>query len=64
MAAFIKTIRKWENKFDRSAEYFAFHHPICAFWVMFIGMPIIILIAVSVFTTIVTLPMALILGWI
>lgn len=63
MSAFIKTVRKWENKFDRSAEYFAFHHPVAAFLLMFIGMPILILIAVSILTTMIALPLAWIFGW-
>lgn len=64
MTAIIKSIRKFENRFDRTAERFAFHHPIAAFIVMFVCMPTFILLAVSVLTMVTALPLALIFGWI
>ena len=48
MAAIWKSIHNFEDKFDRNAERFAFHHPYLAFLAMFIGMPLFILIAVAV----------------
>lgn len=58
-----KSIHNFENKFNRSAERFAFHHPYLAFFAMFIGMPIFILIAVAASTTLIMLPIAWIFGW-
>ena len=63
MTTIIKSIYKFEDKFERSAECFAFHHPYLAFLAMFIGMPIFILIAVTVSTTLIALPMTWIFGW-
>ena len=63
MTGIIKYIRKFEDKFDRNAEQFTFHHPYIAFIAMFIGMPIFILIAVTASTMIIAFPVAWILGW-
>ena len=46
MAAIWKSIHNFEDKFDRNAERFAFHHPYLAFLAMFIGMPLYSNIAV------------------
>lgn len=61
MAAIWKSIHNFEDKFDRCAEHFALHHPFWAFLAMFIGIPIFILIAVAVSTTLIALPIAWIL---
>ncbi len=63
MKEILKSIRNFEDKFDRSAERFAFHHPYLAFLAMFIGMPILTLMAVVVSATIIILPIAWIFGW-
>lgn len=63
MTAILKSIHKFEDQFDRSAERFAFRHPCFAFLVMFIGMPIFILIAVAACTTVIAFPMACFFGW-
>ncbi len=63
MSALLKSIHKFEDKFDRHAERFAFRHPYLSFFAMFIGMPIFILTVVAAFTTVITLPLALIFGW-
>ena len=59
MTAIFKSIRKIEDKFDRCAERFSFHHPYLAFFAMFA----VILLVVAACTTVITLPMAWILGW-
>ena len=48
MAAIWDSIHNFENKFDRYAERFALRHPYLAVFVMFIGVPLFILIAVVV----------------
>lgn len=63
MKAILKSIHRFEDKFDRIAGRFASCHPYLASLVMFIGMPIFILLVVSACTTIIVLPMALIFGW-
>ena len=63
MAAIWKSIHNFEDKFDRCAEHFALHHPFWAFLAMFIGIPIFILIAVAVSTTLIALPIAWFFGW-
>lgn len=64
MAAIIKSIHKFENRFDLRAEQFAFHHPFLAGLAMFIGMPVFILAAVSISTVVITLPFAWLFGWV
>lgn len=61
--AIMKTINELEDRLERMAERFAFHHPYLAFLVMFFGIPCFILTAVVVFTTLLELPLALIFGW-
>ena len=63
MAAILKSIHNFEDKFDRCAERFALRHPYLAFLAMFIGIPIFILIAVAGSTTLIALPIAWIFGW-
>ncbi|MDO5416246.1 MAG: hypothetical protein Q4F29_03510 [Lachnospiraceae bacterium] len=58
-----KTFHKWENRFDKGAERFVFHHPYFAFLAMFVGLPIFILGAVTTCTMAAVLPLALIFGW-
>ena len=63
MTALLKSIHKFEDKFDRRAEHFVFRHPYLAFLAMFIGMPLFILATVAAYITVITLPLALIFGW-
>lgn len=63
MTALINSIHKMGEKFDRKAESFAFHHPLLAFWAMFLGMPVVILMVVSVCTMAIGLPVAALMGW-
>lgn len=62
MKVILKSIQNFEDKFDRSAELFAFHHPYLAFLAIFIGMPIFVLIAVFISTVAITFPIVYILG--
>ena len=64
MTAILKSIHRFEDKFDHSTEHFVFHHPHLTFLAMLIGMPLFLLIAVAICTTVVALPLSLILGWI
>ena len=62
MTTLIKSIHKYEDKFEKKAERFTFHHPYFAF--LFIGEPIFTLIAVAAGTTVIALPLSLIFGWV
>ena len=64
MTTLIKSIHKYEDKFEKKAERFTFHHPYFAFFALFIGMPIFTLIAVAAGTTVIALPLSLIYGWV
>lgn len=64
MTTLIKSIHKYEYKFEKKAERFTFHHPYFAFFALFIGMPIFTLIAVAAGTTVIALPLSLIFGWV
>lgn len=61
MTTLIKSIHKYEDKFEKKAERFTFHHP---YFALFIGMPIFTLIAVAAGTTVIALPLSLIFGWV
>ncbi|MFR1832709.1 MAG: hypothetical protein ACLSX5_06090 [Lachnospiraceae bacterium] len=58
-----KSIVRLQNRFDKTAERFAFRHPYGAFLAMFVGVPLFALLAVSISTVCVTLPIAWIFGW-
>ena len=47
MRAILKSFHRIEETFDRKAEAFALRHPFLAFWVMFVGMPVMLLLTVS-----------------
>lgn len=63
LAKSIHRLHKIGKTFDRKAEGFVFHHPVIAFFAMFVGMPVFILAVVSVGTILITLPISSLLGW-
>ena len=63
MTAILIDFREAEERFDRRAGDFASHHPVMAFWTMFVGIPLFILMTVSASTLVLTLPFAMVFGW-
>ena len=63
MSAIFKAIHELDKRIEVRAEHFAFKHPYLSFFAVFIGMPICVLAAVFFFTVIITVPIALIFGW-
>lgn len=63
MAEFMKKLRRLEEAFDLKAARFVAAHPLAGFIIIFIGMPIFVLIAVGISTTIIMLPISWLLGW-
>ena len=63
MSAIFKAIHEFDKRIEACAEHFAFKHPYLSFFAVFIGMPICVLVAVFFFTVIITVPIALIFGW-
>ena len=63
MTTIVKTIYKFQDKFQRGAERFIFRHPYFVFLAMFMGMPIFILIAVAAWAAIITFPIACFFEW-
>lgn len=63
MSVIFKTIRELDKRIEAHAERFTFKHPYLSFFALFIGMPICILATVFFFTVIITIPIALICGW-
>ncbi|MDO4295875.1 MAG: hypothetical protein Q4D90_06925 [bacterium] len=57
MSTILKSIHKLENKFDRSAERFTFRHPYLAYLLMFVGIPLFILMAVTICTMLIAFPL-------
>ena len=64
MFTLIKSVSRFENHIDASIEKFIFHHKFLGFLMIFIGMPLVTLAAVCVCTTIITLLIAFLFGWI
>lgn len=63
MSKLLKSIRIAESNFDASAERFFFYHPYLGFLTAFVGIPIFILVAVTISTTAIMLPVSFLLGW-
>ena len=63
MSAIFKAIHEFDKHIEAHAEHFAFKHPYLSFFAVFIGMPICVLVAVFFFTVIITVPIALVFGW-
>ena len=63
MSAIFKAIHEFDKRIEAHVEHFAFKHPYLSFFALFIGMPICVLVAVFFFTVIITVPIALIFGW-
>lgn len=64
MFTFIKRVSRLENRIDDSLEKFVFHHQFLGFFMIFVGMPLVTLAAVCVCTTMITLPIGFLFGWI
>lgn len=64
MTRILNFIHKAEQRFDNAATHFVYHHPFLGYLVAFVGVPLLILVAVFVCTTILALPIAWIFGWI
>lgn len=63
MSAKFKTIHELDKRIEAYADHFTFKHPYISYFVLFFGIPICILTAVFFFTVIITVPIALIFGW-
>ncbi|MDD3338665.1 MAG: hypothetical protein PHS82_07420 [Lachnospiraceae bacterium] len=53
-----------QNKFHETVENFMDHHPCVDFLALIIGVPMSVIIAVSVCTTAIMVPIAWLMGWI
>lgn len=62
MKAILNSIHKYENRFDKKAERFIFHHHLLSILFTFILMPMLIVLAVGGGTIVIGLPLAWILG--
>ena len=54
MLTFLKRVSRFETHVDDAMEKFVFHHKFLGFLMIFIGMPLAILAAVCVCTTMIT----------
>lgn len=59
----LKSIQITESNINASVEDFFFHHPYLGFIIAFIGIPISILGAVTISTTVIMLPFSFLFGW-
>lgn len=55
MITILNSIHKFEDKINQITAYLFFYHPYLAFMAMFIGMPLFILVAVTICAIIATL---------
>ncbi len=56
-------LRRWGETFDHRAAAFVLRHPVAAFFLMFVGLPTATLLMVALGTAILSLPLALVLGY-
>lgn len=63
MSAVFKMIHELDKRIEARVAHFAFEHPHLSFLLLFIGMPICILAVVFFLTVLITIPVALIFGW-
>lgn len=64
MVALKKRISYLENQMDIRMEKFVFRHKFLGFLTIFVGMPLITLLAVCICTMIIVLPLSLLFGWV
>ena len=62
MLTFITRVSRFENHVDDAMEKFVFHHKFLGLLMIFIGMPLAILAAVCVCTTMITLLITFLFG--
>lgn len=62
MLTFIKRVSRFENHVDDAMEKFVFHHKFLGLLMIFTGMPLAILAAVCVCTTMITLLITFLFG--
>ena len=62
MFTFIKRVSRFENHVDDAMDKFMFHHKFLGLLMIFIGMPLAILTAVCVCTTMITLLITFLFG--
>ena len=58
-----KRMSRMEKQVDASLERFIFQHKVLGVLMLFIGMPLLTLLAVCICTTVIALPRAMALGW-
>ena len=63
MSILLKRIHALDKCIEAHTEHFAYEHPYIYFFASFIGVPICVLAAVFFFTVIITVPIALVFGW-
>ena len=59
----LKRLSQFEARMDNTMEKFLFHHRILGFLIIFIGIPLVTLLAVCLFTAAVVLPISFFSGW-
>lgn len=64
MFMLVKRVSRFENYIDAAMEKFLFQHRLLGIFMIFIGIPLVTLAAVCVCTTMITLPIAFMFGWI
>lgn len=64
MTALKKWMSHMETRADVCLEEFVFHHRALGLLMIFVGMPLVTLLAVCICTMIIALPLALVFGWV
>ena len=63
MFTLLKRLSRFEIRADAKIERFLFHHHFLGFLIIFIGIPLVTLLAVCLFTAAVVLPISFFSGW-
>ena len=62
MSTLLKQLSRLEIRADTEIERFLFHHRLMGFLMIFIGIPMITLLAVCLFTAVITVPIGFHIG--
>ncbi len=63
MFTLLKRLSRFEIRVDTEIERFLFHHRLMGFLMIFIGIPMITLLAVCLFAAVIAFPLSLLFSW-
>lgn len=59
----LKKLKERETVIENQAEKYLYHHPCVGLLLTVVGMPILVLSAVTIFTAVIAFPISYFMGW-